>query len=260
MLGVGIDLTSPDRATGILLLAAREGKPVSATALAVHGVMTGWRNPGYRSVLARMGLVLPDGQPVRWALNWLFGAGLEERVYGPGLMLDICEGAAAEGLSIFLYGNTTEVLERLAGALKERFPSLTIAGLCPSAFGPLDRGGQEAVAGRLKESGAAICFVGTGCPRQEVFAERMAPLAGMPLVAVGAAFDFHAGTKSVAPRWMQETGLEWLFRLSREPRRLWRRYLFLNPAYLVLLAGQRLGLPVARKGMVEVPAEGPIPG
>lgn len=263
ILGIGVDAIGPDRATAILIEAAKDHRPLSATALAVHGLMTGWREPEFRNVLSRMGLVLADGQPVRWALNWLFSADLAERVYGPGLMIDLCEAAAAGGIPVFLYGSTDEVLDGLTRNLTNLFPDLEIAGVSPSAFGPLDRAAQEEVAGRIGESGARLCFVGTGCPRQEMFAERIAPMVGTPVVAVGAAFDFHAGSKAMAPGWMQAAGLEWLFRLSREPRRLWRRYLTLNPAYLLLLLGQRLGLPVSRKSSENRSPDsstGPIPG
>lgn len=260
ILGVGVDAVGPDRAVAILLEAAREGRPLPATALAVHGLVTGWKEPAFGAVLDRLGLVLADGQPVRWALDWLFSAGLDQRVYGPQLMLDLCEAMAYERLSIFLYGSTEAVLEDLSGNLVERFPGLVIAGRLPSTFGPLDDRRQREVAGRIRESGAALCFVGTGCPRQEVFALRMAELTGIPMVAVGAAFDFHAGSSRIAPRWMQEAGLEWLFRLSREPGRLWRRYLLGNPAFLVLLLAQKLGLPVGHRSATEPPDLTSIPG
>jgi len=244
----------------MLLRAASEGRPLSATALAVHGLMTGWREPDFRAVLDRLGLVLADGQPVRWALNWLFSAGIDCRVYGPQLMLDICRGMATKGLSIFLYGSTVEVLNGLETNLEGRFPDLEIAGARPSSFGPLDERAQERVAEKIRESGAALCFVGTGCPRQEVFAWRMAGLTGIPMVAVGAAFDFFAGTSQMAPRWMQDAGLEWVLRLSREPGRLWRRYLLLNPVYLALLVAQKLGHPVGRQEIEEIPQPVSIPG
>ena len=258
--GVGVDLVGPDRASAILLRAAREGRSFSATALAVHGLMTGWRDPSFGAVLDRIGLVLADGQPVRWALDWLFSAGLERRVYGPQLMLDLCEAMAVGKLPVFLYGSTHRVLDLLAANLTERFPGLVIAGRRPSAFGSLDGEAQAEVAREIRDSGAALCFVGIGCPRQEVFALRMAELAGIPMVAVGAAFDFHAGTSRTAPRWMQERGLEWLFRLSQEPGRLWRRYLLLNPLFLVLLLAQKLGLPVGRRAGSELPCQASIPG
>lgn len=260
VLGVGVDLIGPDEAAGALLRAALDGRPVSATALAVHGVMTGWREPAFRAVLERIDLVLADGQPVRWALDWLYSAGLDRRVYGPALMLDLCARMEAEALPVFLYGSTDRVLEGLVEGLTGRFPELEVAGAMPSSFGPLDPAAQDDVADRIRESGAALCFVGTGCPRQEVFAWRMSELAGIPMVAVGAAFDFHAGASRMAPGWVQDAGLEWLFRLSQEPGRLWRRYLLLNPAYLVLLLAQRLGLSVGRGASPALPDVDSIPG
>lgn len=260
VLGVGVDLVDPGQAIELIVRKAREGGALSVTALAVHGVMTGWRSGAFRQVLARTDLVVADGQPVRWALNWLYSAGIEERVYGPDLMLDICRVAADEGLPVFLYGSSGRVLEMLAGELRQRNPGLVIAGWRPSAFGSIYESEQASIAAEIAQSGAAVCFVGIGCPRQEVFTERLAPIAGIPFVAVGAAFDFHAGSKKTAPRWMQSRGLEWLFRLMQEPSRLWRRYLLLNPLYLALLVAQKAGLPVGSRPAGEQLPGGPVPG
>jgi exopolysaccharide biosynthesis WecB/TagA/CpsF family protein len=184
-------------------------------------------------------MLVPDGQPVRWALRGLHGVRLAERVYGPTLMLKTCQRAAEEALPIFLFGGSGELLAALQQALQDRFPQLEIAGVLPSKFrrltGPREK--QELVE-TIKSSGAKIAFVGLGCPRQEVFAYEFQDALSMPLLAVGAAFNFHAGLLSQAPPLMQRWGLEWLFRLCAEPRRLWKRYLLLNPLYLTLLAAQ----------------------
>ena len=172
--------------------------------------------------------------------NRLHRAKLSDRVYGPNLMLRVCERAAAEKLPVFLYGSTADVLAALSARLVERFPALIIAGTRPSLFRKLEAGEREKIAAEVRGSGAAITFVALGCPRQEVFAYEMRDLLGMPLLAVGAAFPFHAGLLSQAPQFYQDRGLEWLYRLVKEPRRLWRRYLFLNPLYLSMLFGQWL--------------------
>jgi exopolysaccharide biosynthesis WecB/TagA/CpsF family protein len=179
---------------------------------------------------------------VRWALNRLYHTGLNDRVYGPTLMLEICRRAGEENVPVFLYGSTSEMLDSLKKNLLERFPALPIAGTMPSRFRRLSPVERDEVVATIRSSGAAITFVGIGCPRQEVWAFENRHLLSMPLVAVGAAFSFHAGTLAQAPRLLQDMGLEWAFRLFKEPRRLWRRYLLFNPLYLSLLLLQMVRL------------------
>ncbi|GAA2680753.1 UDP-N-acetyl-D-mannosaminuronic acid transferase [Actinoplanes palleronii] len=242
MLGVLVDATDYASATGQILAAAREGRPYAVTALAVHGVMTGVQDRAHEARLNSFDLVTPDGQPVRWALNLLHGAGLTDRVYGPTLTLKVVEQAAAEGLPIYLYGSTQPTLDRLVPALLEMFPALKIAGVEASKFRSALPGEELEIAERIKSSGARIVLVGLGCPRQEVFTYAMRPHLDMPLLAVGAAFDYHAGLLKNPPAWMQKYALEWLWRLGLEPKRLWKRYILLNPAYLTRLAAQKSGL------------------
>jgi exopolysaccharide biosynthesis WecB/TagA/CpsF family protein len=242
VLGVQVDATTYGEATAAVLAAAREGRPFALTALAVHGVMTGVQDRAHEARLNSFDLVTPDGQPVRWALNALHRAGLADRVYGPTLTLHVLAGAAAEGLPVYLYGSTDETLDRLVPRLHENHPDLKIAGREPSKFRAAQPGEPEQIAERIKAAGARLVLVGLGCPRQEIFAYAMRPLLPMPLLAVGAAFDYHAGQLRRPPEWMQRRGLEWLWRLGLEPGRLWKRYLLLNPAYLARLAAQRTHL------------------
>ena len=242
LLGVGIDAVDYEAAVNRITTAARQQRPCSVSALAVHGVMTGHQDEEHRVRLNKLDLVVPDGQPVRWALNALYGVGLPDRVYGPTLTLKVCEAAAREGLPLYLYGSTPQVLAAFQENLERQFPGLQIAGAEPSKFRTLDAGEKAEVVARIKASGARIVLVGLGCPRQEVWAYEYRDELSMPIMAVGAAFDFHAGTLSQAPAWMQDRGLEWLYRLKTEPRRLWRRYLILNPWYVYLVTMQRLGL------------------
>ncbi|MCC5847509.1 MAG: WecB/TagA/CpsF family glycosyltransferase [Verrucomicrobia bacterium] len=239
VLGVGIHAVDYEMAVHQILAAAENRVPFSVSALAVHGVMTGVRDPRHLYRLNRLDLVVPDGQPVRWALRWLHGIRLPDRVYGPTLTLKVCEAAATRGVSIYLYGSRREVLEKLSENLKSRFPGLLIAGMEPSKFRRLSPEEVLKTTERIQESGAGIVFVGLGCPRQEVWAFEFREKFNMPILAVGAAFDFHAGSLSQAPSWMQRAGLEWLYRLTREPKRLWRRYLVLNPWYLCLILRQK---------------------
>jgi exopolysaccharide biosynthesis WecB/TagA/CpsF family protein len=244
LLGVRVDAVDYEAAVARIVAAAKARQPLAASALAVHGVMTGVLDSAHRYRLNHLDLVMPDGQPVRWALNWLHRAGLTDRVYGPNLMLRLCERAARDGLPIYLYGSSSEVLRALQRNLTGRFSGLNICGLQPSRFRRLSVEEKHQVARQILDSGAAMVFVGLGCPRQEVWAYEYRNLLPIPLLAVGAAFDFHAGTLEQAPALLQRAGLEWLFRLGREPGRLWRRYVLLNPQYmfLVLLQGLRLRL------------------
>lgn len=238
VIGVLIDAVDYDAAVGRIGAAARTGQPMAVSALAVHGVMTGYMDSRHKARLNSCDLVVPDGQPVRWALNLLHGTKLPDRVYGPNLTLKVCELAAQQGWGIYLYGSTPEVLERLQTSLLARFPELRICGAEPSRFRTLSRDEKREVVARIRASGAQVTLVGLGCPRQEVWAYEYRDELAMPILAVGAAFDFHAGTLSQAPRWMQDRGLEWLFRLKTEPRRLWRRYGMLNPWYATLVMAQ----------------------
>jgi exopolysaccharide biosynthesis WecB/TagA/CpsF family protein len=254
VLGVLVDVVDYEAATAKVLTAAREHRPFALTALAVHGVMTGVHDRELGARLNAFDMVTPDGQPVRWALNALHAAGLAERVYGPTLTLDVLRGCAAEGLPVYLYGSTAETLDRLVPRLIDLFPALKIAGAEASKFRQVQPGEDVDIAERMKASGARVVLVGLGCPRQELFAYAMRPLIDAPLLAVGAAFDYHAGQLRKPPAWMQRYGLEWLWRLGLEPGRLWRRYLLLNPAYLARLAAQKLRLWPATP---PAPATGP---
>ena len=262
VLGVGVDELEHDEAVEMALEAMRGRLPWRISLLAVHGVMGGALHRSRRRLLNRFELNLTCGQPVRWALNLLDSAGLGTRVYGPDFTLSVSEAAAREGLSVFLYGSSDEVLARLAGQLASRFPELRIAGRRSSTFRPIGPAEQEEIAAEIAGSGASICFVGLGCPRQENFIDVMAPRAGVAMAGVGGSFEFIAGTKPSAPDWMKRSGLEWLFRLGSEPRRLGRRFLMLNPLYLVLLAAQKSGLwrPAAIGVRGDRPGDQVVPG
>jgi N-acetylglucosaminyldiphosphoundecaprenol N-acetyl-beta-D-mannosaminyltransferase len=254
LLGVNVCATDYAEACDTVRRAATLGQRLTVTALAVHGVMTGALDETHRRRLNALDVVLPDGQPVRWGLNLLFGDGLRDRVCGPELMLQVCRMCASEGLPIAFYGNRPEVLAQLSGNLTAQFPDLRIAAAIPSQFRRVSEAEQAAIAGAVQRSGAKVVFVGLGCPRQEVWLYENRNRLQMPMLAVGAAFDFHADRLAIAPRWMQDSGLEWSYRLAQEPRRLWRRYLLLNPLYLLMLAAQKLRLRRVRPGTGNAPA------
>jgi N-acetylglucosaminyldiphosphoundecaprenol N-acetyl-beta-D-mannosaminyltransferase len=235
LLGVNVSAVDYEAAIAKIIDAAEKRRPLGVSALAVHGVMTGATDATHRHRLNQLELIVPDGQPVRWALNLLYRTQLTDRVYGPNLMLMTCKAAAERGIPVFLFGGKQELLDKLQEALRGKCPDLKIAGMMPSRFRTITPAEKAEVIAEIAASGAAITMVGLGCPRQEVWAYEFKDSLQMPVLAVGAAFNFHAGCLPQAPPWMQKRGLEWLFRLGKEPARLWQRYLILNPYYLTLL-------------------------
>jgi len=235
LLGVNVSAVDYEAAVGKIVDAAENRRALGVSALAVHGVMTGAMDDTHRHRLNQLELIVPDGQPVRWALNLLYGTALPDRVYGPNLMLKTCAAAAQRGLGIFLFGGRQELLNDLQSKLLEKIPDLKILGTMPSRFRTITPEEKSEIIQAIAASGAAITMVGLGCPRQEVWAYEFKDELRMPVLAVGAAFNFHAGRLPQAPPWMQRLGLEWFYRLTKEPTRLWQRYLLLNPYYLTLL-------------------------
>jgi N-acetylglucosaminyldiphosphoundecaprenol N-acetyl-beta-D-mannosaminyltransferase len=203
------------------------------TAAAVNLVMSAREDPRARAAVLGATLAVPAGQPLVWALRAL-GHARATRVYGPDLMARFCARAAGDGTPIYLYGGRTpQALELLEARLGERFPGLRIAGGFSPPFRALSAAEERDVVAAIDASGAEVVWVGTGQPKQEKWMQAMRPRLRAPLlVGVGAAFDFHAGLVSQAPAWMQRSGLEWVYRLSREPRRLWRRYARSNPLFV----------------------------
>jgi exopolysaccharide biosynthesis WecB/TagA/CpsF family protein len=232
VLGVGISATTYDQTVDCLIAAAKRRQSAIADFVPVHGLMVAARDPQYNAMVRTFDIVAPDGQPVRWALNRFHNAGLRDRVYGPELTRRMCEAAANEGLSIYLYGSTDETLDKLRANLLRMFPTLRIAGFESPPFRPLTDEEHDQAVERINRSGASIVLIGIGCPRQAVFAHRIRHQISAVQLCVGAAFDFHAGSVSMAPPWMQKRGLEWLYRLVKEPRRLWKRYLVTNTLFV----------------------------
>jgi N-acetylglucosaminyldiphosphoundecaprenol N-acetyl-beta-D-mannosaminyltransferase len=211
------------------------------TAAAVNLVMSAQEEPETLAATLAATLAVPDGQPLVWALRAL-GHAQATRVYGPDLMAKFCARAALAGTPIYLYGGrSSDARALLEQRLSERFPGLRIAGGSSPPFRVLSAEEDEREIEMINASGAAVVWVGTGQPRQEQWMHRMRPRLSPPLlVGVGAAFDFHAGLVSQAPAWMQRNGLEWTYRLSREPRRLWRRYARYNPMFIAGFSRQYL--------------------
>jgi N-acetylglucosaminyldiphosphoundecaprenol N-acetyl-beta-D-mannosaminyltransferase len=208
---------------------------------ATHTVMVVQEDADAMDAVLGADLVVPDGQPLVWALRAL-GHRLPDRVYGPDLMLRHCERAAENGARIFLYGGRNQgALVQLTLNLRRQFPGLRVVGGMSPPFRDLDDDELDAVATEINRSGADVVWVGIGVPKQEKWMAAMRHRLRAPvLVGVGAAFDFHAGLVPQAPGWMQSSGLEWAFRLAQEPRRLWKRYLRYNPRFVAGFARQLL--------------------
>jgi N-acetylglucosaminyldiphosphoundecaprenol N-acetyl-beta-D-mannosaminyltransferase len=202
--------------------------------------------PAFARALAGADLVVPDGMGVVWAMR-LLGCRQAQRVYGPDTTLLVLDAAAHRGIAVGFYGGAPATLERLVEAVRTRFPGIQIAYAWSPPFRPLTSQEDEEVVGAINASGARILFVGLGTPKQEYWMAAHRGRVQAVMLGVGAAFDFIAGAKPQAPRWMMRLGLEWLFRLCTEPRRLWRRYLINNPRFVVLVAGQLLRHHLSRR-------------
>jgi N-acetylglucosaminyldiphosphoundecaprenol N-acetyl-beta-D-mannosaminyltransferase len=239
VLGVGISAIDPSDALDAITRWVTDGEQHYVCVTGVHGVMESQGDPELLRIHNESGLTTPDGMPMVWASR-MAGAPNVQRVYGPDLMLSVCERAAQRGWSCYLYGASEEVLERIDANLTERFPGLRIVGTHSPPYRALTEAEDDAVVRAINESGAQIVWVGLSTPKQERWmASHLGRLTAPVLVGVGAAFDMHAGTLRQAPKWMQRSGLEWLFRLASEPRRLWRRYAINIPRFLFAIARTR---------------------
>lgn len=232
VLGVGISAVDMDMARDEITrwIDAREPHYVCVTG--VHGVMESQRDAELLAIHNSSGLTTPDGMPMVWA-GHRAGAKWMRRVYGPDLMISVLERAAEQGWGSFLYGGKEGVPELVAARLKERFPTLRIVGTYSPPFRPLTPDEDDALVERINTTRPDLVWVGLSTPKQERWmASHVGRISAPALIGVGAAFDFHAGLIPQAPPWMQSRGLEWLYRLTKEPRRLWKRYLRNNPSFV----------------------------
>jgi N-acetylglucosaminyldiphosphoundecaprenol N-acetyl-beta-D-mannosaminyltransferase len=239
VLGIPLALTDYERTMDwIDEIVATRGRGYVVPA-AVHAVMVAQEEPATWDAIQGGGLVVPDGQPLVWAMKLLGHRGAS-RVYGPELMARYCERAARTGTGMFLYGGRNQgALVQLALNLRRRYPGVKIVGGYSPPYRDLDDAERAGIAGEINRSRADVVWVGIGQPKQEKWMAQMHETLDAPvLVGVGAAFDFHAGLVPQAPAWMQEIGLEWAYRLAHEPRRLWRRYARYNPRFVASFARQ----------------------
>jgi N-acetylglucosaminyldiphosphoundecaprenol N-acetyl-beta-D-mannosaminyltransferase len=233
-----VDATSYRHTCDQVLDWAAAGESRYVCVATVNNLIEGVDDPGYNALMEQADLVTPDGMPLVWGLR-LLGVPDASRVYGPDLTPLVCEAAARRGIPVGFYGGQDDVLDDLAAALTARYPGLRIAYRWSPPFRPLTAEEEARVTDELVRSGTRVLFVGLGTPKQERW---MAAHKGLPMVmlGVGAAFDFLSGRKRQAPPTLQRLGLEWLYRLVHEPRRLWKRYLYRNPRFVALFAAQLL--------------------
>jgi N-acetylglucosaminyldiphosphoundecaprenol N-acetyl-beta-D-mannosaminyltransferase len=239
-LGLRIAATDYDGAIAAMAGFIGDGRSHYVCLSNVHTVVESHFDGELKAAINAADLALPDGMPLVWLVRRA-GHALEERVYGPDLMLRFCAATQDRGYRHFFYGGAEGVAAELAQRLKGLFPEMKIAGALSPPFRPLSAS-EEAQLALMVNDRVDVMWVGLGCPKQEKWMHTHRHLRLGAMVGVGAAFDFHTGRVSQAPRWMQRSGLEWLYRLTREPQRLWRRYLVFNSLFVMFYLGQRLGL------------------
>jgi N-acetylglucosaminyldiphosphoundecaprenol N-acetyl-beta-D-mannosaminyltransferase len=241
VLGVGISVLDQNRTREFLFDALRTGKRGYVTVTGVHGVSEAQRDPALLDIFSRALLVTPDGMPMVW-MGKLQGHKSIQRVYGPDLMLNLCEHSVGKGFSHFLFGSAPGVADNLKHILEARFHGLRIVGTYAPPFRRMNDTEVRDLQERIRICRPDFFWVGLSTPKQEFFMAEFMPI--LPetkiLIGVGAAFDLLTGRVSQAPHWIQRSGLEWLFRLIQEPKRLWKRYLVNNPLFVVRAMKQLL--------------------
>ncbi|HAV76441.1 MAG TPA: glycosyltransferase [Anaerolineae bacterium] len=232
IVGVQVDVTSYPSAVSVVLDWVRGHESCYICIANVHMLMEAYDSVAFREEINSSDLVVPDGMPLVWLMR-LKGQRYQQRVYGPTLMLKVLEAASRENIPVGFYGGKPEVLNMLVEKIKARYASLNVAYSFSPPFGNIGTE-EDVIVEQINRSGVRILFVGLGCPKQEKWMANHRGTVHAVMLGVGAAFDFHAGVKPQAPAWMQKIGMEWLFRLVSEPTRLWRRYLYHNPRFVIL--------------------------
>jgi N-acetylglucosaminyldiphosphoundecaprenol N-acetyl-beta-D-mannosaminyltransferase len=237
ILNVRVDATSYTDATARVLAWAQESRSCFVCLATVNSIMEAQASGEYQRVMRDADLVTSDGMPLVWLLRWL-GIPQASRVYGPDLVPMVLAAAAERGIPVGFYGGSERALAKLLETVGRRFPQLKIAHAYAPPFRPLTQEEDDWQTRAIEDSGVRILFVGLGGAKQDYWMHAHQQRVNAVMLGVGAAFDYLAGTKPQAPGWMQRSGLEWLFRLGAEPRRLWRRYLARNPRFAVLALAQ----------------------
>jgi N-acetylglucosaminyldiphosphoundecaprenol N-acetyl-beta-D-mannosaminyltransferase len=237
ILGMGVDTTSYEEACALILQWGANRESRMACFANVHMTMEAHDSRDFMRVLNQSDLVTPDGMPLVWTLRRM-GYRQQERVYGPILTLKLLEKVKHQPIPLGFYGSTPEILQKLIANINREYPQIEIAYAYAPPFRPLTEEEDQTVIQSINASGARVLFVALGCPKQEIWMHNHIGQVQSVMLGVGAAFEFIAGTKKQAPAWIQKIGMEWFFRLMIEPRRLWRRYLFHNPRFVVAVIKQ----------------------
>jgi exopolysaccharide biosynthesis WecB/TagA/CpsF family protein len=251
LFGIDYAIVDYESASDIIIEHASRHRSFGVTALAVHGLVTSVRDSAVGERVRKIQMAVPDGQPVRWALNSFHKVGMADRVYGPTLTLHVLEKADKRKLNVYLYGSTPETLAAFSAFIEKNYPGVNLCGIHPDRFRDASPEEDEADVKTISGAGAHIVLVGRGCPRQEIWVADHLGRVDAAMLAVGAAFDFHAGTLKQAPKWMQDNGLEWFYRLLKEPRRLFKRYLVTNSYFIYLFLKHKLRLRKCGKAASE---------
>ena len=240
IVGMRVNALTYERAVERFTAWARSGESRYVCVATVHMVMEGYDNRDFQEIVNNADAVTSDGMPLVWGLR-LLGHRDATRVYGPDLTIALCETAAREGIPVGFYGSSEQVLDDMIMELQRRFPTLPVVYRQSPPFRPLSEAESAREIEEIAASGARMLFVGLGCPKQERWMAAHRGQLDTVMLGVGAAFDFIAGSKRHAPNWMKATGTEWVFRLVTEPRRLWRRYVYHNPRFVLLFAREFIG-------------------
>jgi N-acetylglucosaminyldiphosphoundecaprenol N-acetyl-beta-D-mannosaminyltransferase len=242
ILGVGISTITMNEAVDQIQSWIAHDSRKYVSVCNVHTIMECQKSDVMRQAVNGAGIATPDGMPLVW-LGRHFSKRVVKRVYGPDLMLAVCEQSVVSGYTHYFYGGAEGVPELLAARLKKQFPDLRVAGMYSPPFRPLTIVEEEKMIERLNTADPDIVWIGLGTPKQDLWMARYRDrLRARVFIAVGAAFDFHTGRIPQAPIWMQRSGLEWLYRLVQEPRRLWYRYLVYNPLFVARVLLQITGI------------------
>ncbi|UCC39586.1 MAG: WecB/TagA/CpsF family glycosyltransferase [Candidatus Aminicenantes bacterium] len=240
LFGVYYAIVDYDSASDIIVEQGARHRSFGVSALAAHGLVTAVRDKAIGERVKKIDLVVADGQPVRWALNSFYKVRMKDRIYGPTLTLRVLEKADKRNLNVYLYGSTEKTLDALSAFIGKNYPCVNLCGIHADRFRDATAEEDRVDIKRINAAKTHIVLVGRGSPRQEVWVADHLGKINAVMMAVGAAFDFHAGKLKQAPKWMQDCGLQWFYRLIKEPRRLWKRYLLTNSYFIYLFLKYKL--------------------
>lgn len=232
VLGIGISITNMPAAVATVEDWIAKGAKNYVCVTGVHGVMEAQKDLQLREIHNNSGMTVPDGMPLVWA-GKIYGFKDMGRVYGPDLMMEVCRKSVQRKYTHFLYGGNDGVAPRLKENLEKKFPGISIVGTFTPPFRPLNAKESSDLLGQTARCRPDLFWVGLSTPKQEKFMEQYLPqLDTQVMIGVGAAFDIHAGLFNDAPAWIKTSGMQWLYRLCQDPRRLWKRYLTHNPIFI----------------------------